>query len=178
MPCPKHYSHYHVGPEVEHFTATFCILVPQCIRHNPRQPSKIADDNPAVRTCNRIKLNRAQNPILHDISSLPQAQKPGTSTGVGHPVISAKLVGRALVVLTTTVASALSSVSFVPLTEGERNSPRGDRREENDINIADDTIRGALPAGSARLSHREPEQVQSGNGSEPNPKVDANLEDR
>ena len=163
-----------MDPEIEHSTATFCLLLPQCIRHYPRQPSESTGDNPAGRTGNRIKKNRAQNPNVHDMSSQPQTQKPGTLTRVGPPAPSVKLVRRALA-LPTTSRSASSSLSFLPLTASERNSPRGDRREEDDVNIGDHTIRGALPAGSVRLSHRESERVQSGHGSEPDPEVDANL---
>ena len=51
------------------------------MRHNPRQPSQVAGDNPADCTRNRIKQNRAKNPNVLDMSSQPQASKFSTSTG-------------------------------------------------------------------------------------------------
>ncbi len=145
------------------------------MRYNPRQPSQVAGDNPAGRTRNRIRQNRAQNPNVLNISGQPQASKPGPSTAVGPPAPSANVVRRALAV-PTTVASIASAASFMQITARE-SSPRCDRREE-DANIADDTIRSASPAGSARLSHREPEQAQSVDGSEPDLEQIANLDDR
>lgn len=53
----------------------------------------------------------------------------------------------------------------------------GDKIENNAI-IAGNTIRDTLFAGRARLSHREPERLQSKHGSKTYPTLDASLENR
>ena len=55
------------------------------MRQNPRQPSQLACDNPAGRTRNRIIASQAQNSNVLDMSTKPQAQRTGLSTGAGPP---------------------------------------------------------------------------------------------
>ena len=53
------------------------------MRHNPRQPSQVAGDNPAGRTRNQTRENRAQNSNVLDMTGRPQTQRIGPSIGTG-----------------------------------------------------------------------------------------------
>ena len=44
------------------------------MRHNPRQPSQVAGDNPVGRTRNRTRENRVQNSNVFDTTGRPQTQ--------------------------------------------------------------------------------------------------------
>ena len=53
------------------------------MRHNPRQQSQVTGDNPAGRTRNRTRVNRAQNSNVFDMTGRPKTQRTGPSTGTG-----------------------------------------------------------------------------------------------
>ena len=55
------------------------------MRHNPRQPSQVARDNPAGRTRNRFRESRAKNSNVLNMSGKPQAQRAGPLTRAGSP---------------------------------------------------------------------------------------------
>ena len=137
------------------------------MRHNPRQPSQVAGDNPAGRTRNRVRQNRNQNPDVFQMNSQLQAQRPETSSEIGLPVsvaipipvqtqapcagafaeLSDRSPRRNLAVPTTTTPQASSSVLFIPVGASERNSTRGGgRADERDV--AGYTNRENSPAGS------------------------------
>ena len=122
---------WHAFPEVCRSTTIYRILLSQCMRHNHRQPSQVAGDNPACRTRNRTRESRAQNSNALDMTGQPQTQN-GPSTGVGPPAqVSAPapppasatgLIRRAMMEPSTSVSSTVSSASFVPNPVSEINS--------------------------------------------------------
>ena len=164
------------------------------MRHNSRQPSQVAGDNPAGRTRNRTRKNRAQNSNVLDMTGRPQTQRIGPLTGTGPPVsVSASgppsapglppapvagLLRRAMMVPSTSVSSTASSASFAPNLLSEDNSPRGDGREGVEANAADNTILDAPPAESPRLDQRVRQRTLSRQESEPGLDQAANPGDR
>ena len=161
------------------------------MRHNSRQPSQVAGDNPAGRTRNRVRRSRDKNPDVPDMITQPQAQRPGSSSGIGPPVSvaipasvktqapcagafaepSGRPPRRNLAVPTTTMAQASSSVLFLPVGANEQNSPRGGGKEEK-RNVAGNTNRDNSRAGSVTMSDQNQVQVPEVEESE------ANLMDR
>ena len=121
------------------------------MRHSPLQPSQVAGDNPAGRTRNRTRENRAQNSNVLDMTGRTQTQRIGPSTGTGlqapvsapapTPAPVAGLMRRAMMVPSTSVSSTASSASFAPNPLSEDNSPQGDGREGVEANAADDNPR-------------------------------------
>ena len=53
------------------------------MRHNPRQQSQVAGDNPAGRTRNRVRHSQDKSSDGPDMNTQPQAERPGTSRGTG-----------------------------------------------------------------------------------------------
>ena len=156
------------------------------MRHNPRRPSQAAVDNPAGRTRNRIKESRVQDPDELDMSGPSQTQRPGPSR-IGPPVqipipaptlTSASALVRRVLEILMTASSVSSSVSFAPRLSIDGNSPRSDGGEGEEGNAADDTIQGASPARSPRLTRQEQERLLLTHGPEREPEVEINLEDR
>ena len=156
------------------------------MRHNPRRPSQAAGDNPAGRTRNRVKGGRGQNPNELDMSGLSQAQRPGPSRA-GPPAqvsvrapthTSASALVRRVLEVPKIASSVTYSVSFVPRLSIDGDSPRSDGDEGEEMNAADDTIHGASPARSLRLSRQEQKRSPTMHGTERQPEVGANLEDR
>ena len=158
------------------------------MRQNPRQPSRVAGDNPAGRTRNRTRENRAQNSNVLDMTGRPHTQRIGSSTGTVPPApVSAPappqasvagLMRRAMIVPSTSVSSTASLASFVPNPLSEGNSPRGDGGEGVEANAADDTILDAPPAESPRLDQQVRGQTLLRHESEPGFIQAANLGDR
>ena len=158
--------------EIDGLTAIFNFVVLQFMQHNPKRLSQAAGDYPSGRTRNR---SRAQNFNAPDMSCQPQAQKPGTSTGVSLPrPAQAKIpiptsvqvpiqaqgtfamfverpTRRVLAGPTTTVASAYSVVLLIPVSANEKSSPR-DKGRNKVLYVADNTIRVVCPAGSPSLN--------------------------
>ena len=172
MPCPKLFNQQHVSPEIKHSKTT---CTPR--KATPQQDStlkcrSICDKTPgnhlnllklaAVQTCNQIKESRVQDLAELNMCGPSEVQQPGHSktnppVQVSIPastLTTASVCTQHALTVPTTFSSVTSSFSFVPGLSINRDSRRVDKGECKEVNAADDTIHGASPARSLRLSRQ------------------------